>query len=493
MVNDYAKQPDLYNPERWGLSPGLVLELGDHLRSIWSRYRCCFLTQTRDPSEHGFTYLRGLLTMPNKRNYANIARHVNGIDDDGQNLQQFMSDSPWSAATVFTQIRQEISQTSQLRGGMLTLDESGDPRSGNQSAGAAHQYIGRVGKVAMGQVGVALGYYQHHNWMMVDAELFLPEKWFKPEYRKLWQRLHIPTDRAFKTKLEIGLELIRRAKSEGLPFSAVSCDTLYGRDHQFRADLSAEDLIYSADVPNDLNVYLKKPLIGIPKETKGKKGRKFKHWRVLNNAPVSKVRQLVDDENTAFHTVEIRHSERGMLVYECAARPVFTITKAGQIQEEWLLIRKEKNDQYTFSLSNADKDTSLKQLALWRCQRYFGERVFQDAKSEGGWDELVARKYRAWMHHTALDALALWFMAQTKLKWEQKYPRDSTLAEELKVNVLPALSMANIRELLMAVMPLEQLSVDDSIQLVTKHLVNRSKATSSRIKNQVKNRGKPVI
>ena len=36
-----------------------------------------------------------------------------------------------------------------------------------------------------------------------------------------------------------------------------------------------------------------------------------------------------------------------------------------------------------------------------------------DAKSEAGWDELVARKYRAWIHHTALDALALWFVAQT--------------------------------------------------------------------------------
>ena len=493
MVNEYAKQPDLYNPERWGLSREFVLELGERLRSIWSRYRSCFLTQTRDSSENGFTYLRGLLTMPNKRNYTNIARHVNGIDDDGQNLQQFISDSPWPAESVFSQIRQEIAQMPQLHGGMLTLDESGDLRSGGQSAGAAHQYIGRLGKVAMGQVGVALGYYQHHNWMMVDAELFLPEKWFKPEYRGVWQQLHIPADRRFKTKLEIGLEMVRRARSEGLPFSVVSCDTLYGRDHQFRADLLAEGLIYCADIPNNLKVCLKRPLIGIPKKTKGKKGRKFKYWRVLNKAPVQKVRQLADDENTVFHTVEIRHNERGMLLYECAATRVFTITEAGQVQEEWLLIRKENDGQYTFSLSNAANDTSLKQLVLWRCQRYFGERVFQDAKSEGGWDELVARKYRAWMHHTALDALALWFMAQTKLEWEQKYPRDSTLAEELKINVLPALSMANIREMLMAVMPLEQLSVDDSIQLVTKHLVNRSKATSSRLKKQIKNRGKPVI
>ena len=62
-------------------------------------------------------------------------------------------------------------------------------------------------------------------------------------------------------------------------------------------------------------------------------------------------------------------------------------------------------------------NTPLEHLALWRSQRYFAERIFQDAKSEGGWDELVAGKYRAWMHHAALDALALWFSAETKLDW----------------------------------------------------------------------------
>ena len=77
-----------------------------------------------------------------------------------------------------------------------------------------------------------------------------------------------------------------------------------------------------------------------------------------------------------------------------------------------------------------------------------------DAKSEAGWDELVARKYRAWIHHTALDALALWFVAQTKLDWRVAYPRDPVLIEQLEVVVLPALSMANVRELLKAVLPL---------------------------------------
>ena len=57
------------------------------------------------------------------------------------------------------------------------------------------------------------------------------------------------------------------------------------------------------------------------------------------------------------------------------------------------------------------------------------------------------------MHHTALSALALWFAATTKLDWAMQYPRDSQLAHQLEVAVLPALSTANIRELLKAVLP----------------------------------------
>jgi len=140
-------------------------------------------------------------------------------------------------------------------------------------------------------------------------------------------------------------------------------------------------------------------------------------------------------------------------------------------------------------LSNAPLDTPLAQLALWRCQRYFAERIFQDAKSEAGWDELMARKYRAWMHHTALDALALWFIAETKLDWSQQHPRDPELVRQLEVEVLPALSMANVREMLQAVMPLKQLSPEQATRLVIKHLVNRSRSTRSRLKAQHRNRG----
>lgn len=251
-----TKRPELSNPQRWGLPNIAVDKLGEGLRTIWERFRRCFKTKTRDGSDYAWFYLRGLLTMDIQRNYANIARRVIDPTDDGQNLQQFMSDSPWSGEKVFEQIQTEIQQRPELKDGMLTLDESGDKRAGGNSAGAARQYLGRLGKVEMGQVGVALGYYAADIWTMVDAELYLPESWFEPDKAKLRGQLHIPEKRSFLTKQQLGVQLISRVQRNGLPFSVVSCECLYGRDSQFRAGVDTLKVTYMADIPIDTRVYL---------------------------------------------------------------------------------------------------------------------------------------------------------------------------------------------------------------------------------------------
>ena len=187
--------------------------------------------------------------------------------------------------------------------------------------------------------------------------------------------------------------------------------------------------------------------------------------------------------------MQIRHTERGVLVYDAAAKQIWTIDDQGTVRSEWLLFWRGPSDNtVSYSLSNASTSTPWQSLLRERALRYFAERVFQDAKSEAGWDELTARKYRAWIHHSALDALALWFVALTKLDWAQTFPRDENLVTELEVVILPALSMANIRELLKSVLPLQQLSPEQARRLVIKHLVNRARSTRSRLKGQQQTR-----
>ncbi len=482
-----ANECDVFDAERWGLPAEAVADLAAHLRRTWERFRHCFKTQTRDTSENAWVYLYGMLTMETRRNFVNIARRVLGIDNDGQSLQQFMSDSPWPAEAVFKQIQAEIRQRSELAGGMLTVDESGDECSGDQKAGAGRQYLGREGKVDLSQISVAGGYYQGGHWTLVDAELDLPEDWCDDDHTELRQRWHIPPERTFMTKSQLALQLVQRAQANGLPFEVVGGDSIYGRDRQFRADLEAMNIIYMADIPSDTPIHLEKPWVGVPETPPGTQRRPFSQPRILHDVQPVEVRRLVDHPDFALQQVTIRHTERGWLTYDCAARRVWTLTPSLEVREEWLFIRREPDNTFSF-LSNAPTYTPLAQLAVWRCQRYFAERIFQDAKSEGGWDELVARKYRAWLHHTALDALALWFITETKLDWARAHPRDPALLSQLELEVLPALSMANVRELLRAVMPLDQLSPEEATRLVVKHLVHRSRSTRSRLNAQRRSR-----
>lgn len=56
--------------------------------------------------------------------------------------------------------------------------------------------------------------------------------------------------------------------------------------------------------------------------------------------------------------------------------------------------------------------------------------------------------------------------------------------EQFAVDVLPALSMANIRLLLRATMPLPQLTPEAAVTLVIEHWANRARSRPSRLKRQ---------
>ena len=403
-----------------------------------------------------------------------------------QNMQHFISNSPWRAQQIFQKIQEEVKAHPKLQEGFLDIDESGTEKSGNKSAGASRQYIGRRGKVDLGQVGVCAGYYREGAWIMVDAQLYLPKEWFKKEKKQMWESLHIPEETKFQTKIEIAFDMVKRARNNGIPFKAVAADGFYGKDATFRSSMHKEGIHYICAVPQNTQVYLKRPKIGIPRNRKRKLGRRYCKKRVLGKCKKIIVSKLAQSENISFTKVFVRNAERGMLIYECYAQRVFCLTEENEILEEWLLICKEEDGSFSYSLCNAKEDISLQELAQWRASRYFAERIFQDSKSELGWDELMARKYRSFMHHSALSAMGLWFMMQVKLEWESSRYADKSLLRELGVLQLPAISMANIRLLLLSVLPLKALSPPQAIELVAMHFFSRSLSTKSRLNQQKK-------
>jgi SRSO17 transposase len=275
--------------------------------------------------------------------------------------------------------------------------------------------------------------------VLIDGELFLPATWFTPESAARRQAVGVPAERGFATKPEPGLQMIQRAQARGLPFEVLACDELYGRSRALRAALDARSIQYAAEVPSDTQVYVQCPRVGVPRRQR-RRGKTSTRVKVLSRQAPHEVRALARSGLTTWQRVAVRHTERGELIAEFAVRPVWTLTETMQVRREWLVTRREDDGQLTYVLLNASEATPPTTLIERSCLRYFTERTYQDAKSELGWADLQARKYRAWEHHTALTAAATWFVAEVKLTWREAYARDPELARQFELDVLPALS-----------------------------------------------------
>jgi SRSO17 transposase len=411
--------------------------------------------------------------MEAKRNMANIGRKT-AVEE--QNMQHFISDSPWAGRELMAALQLEIGFREEFsEGSVFLIDESANEKAGAHSAGAGRQYNGRLGKVEMSQVGVFLGLANkgYHTWY--DGELFIPESWFTEAYAAKRQRVGIPENRTFKTKLELALAMLKRAIEKGIPVEVVDCDTLYGRSGWLRDEFAQLEMEYYADVPENTQVYVQAPLVIGSLTKQGKRAAK----REIQGQAYE-VRTLKSHVQTEWHTLTLRATERGMQIADFARWRVWTVRADGSLREEWLLIRRNKK-RVIYSLSNASRNTSLATMAERKSQRYFIERSNQDAKSELGWDEFQGIKYNAWEHHLALTIMASWFITETRLDWAQKYGQDPEQLAALELDVLPTLSMSNVREMLRATMPLPQLTPQQAAQLVAKHLTNRARSRKSRL------------
>lgn len=443
------------------------------------------VTKPRAVHRQAYPYRRGQLTLDAKRNFANVERRV--VGGAGPAIQHFMSKSPWSGQAVFDQLKADVRHTPELAqgGGGLILDESADEKAGEPSAGAGRQHNGRLGKMGVCQVATCLTYANPALgvWALIDGELFLPEAWFSPAYAERRAQVELPPEREFATKPTLGRRLILRAKAAHVPFERVACDELYGRNQAFRATLDAENIGYAAQVPANTLVYEEEPRGGVPRR-RSRLGQAPRRLKVLSQQAPREVRSRARSSHGRWERVRVRTTERGWLEAEFAVQRIWTVAAGHPARAEWLVMQRESDGDVAYTLLNAPADTPAQALIAWSCQRDFTERAFQDAKDELGWDEFQAMKYRAWEHHMALTALALGFIAETKLEWRTQYARDPELAREMEVEVLPALSTANVREMLKAALPVPDLTPEEATQLVVRHLVNRARSTSSRLEAQ---------
>ena len=116
----------------------------------------------------------------------------------GQNLQHFISNSPWSGLGLIEAIQNEIKVHLAFQVAVLVLDESADAKAGEYSAGAGRQHNGRLGTIDVSQVGVFLSLVtpQVNTW--IDGELFIPAHGLKRGQPRSAKRWAFPASGYFK-------------------------------------------------------------------------------------------------------------------------------------------------------------------------------------------------------------------------------------------------------------------------------------------------------
>jgi SRSO17 transposase len=312
----------------------------------------------------------------------------------------------------------------------LSLDESGIPKKGNSSVGVAHQYCGQLGKGANAQVGVYAGLICRGFYCLIDAMLYLPEKWCD---RK---DVDIPVERRkHKTKIELAYDMILHARNVlKIPFKWVNFDSFYGRDQVFLYQLHEQQITFVGDVPKNATVYLKKPVLYIP-EKKITRGRAHTRYQIKGKS--TQVEQIMRSLcNTDFTKLSVRITKDGNPIKTAYhVRTVYlAIKEQGVVIEVKLLIRKDEDGTIRYALCN-DLKASKHRLAFMHSQRYFIERSFQDLKQQLGMNEYQVRGYAGWHRHMFICMMGLLFIQMEKMEYFKinEVPSTPQLAELIKI------------------------------------------------------------
>ena len=97
-------------------------------------------------------YVEGLLLEGKRKSIEPLAQRL-GVD--AQSLQQFVADSPWDEALVWSRIRREVIAHFEPIESWI-MDETAWLKQGRHSVGVAQQYCGAIGKNANCQLNVQL-------------------------------------------------------------------------------------------------------------------------------------------------------------------------------------------------------------------------------------------------------------------------------------------------------------------------------------------------
>jgi len=394
--------------------------------------------QRVEQSRRSKAYVHGLLGNATRKNVEQIAL---GLGEKVRSMQYFVGQSPWEAEPVIDIHQRNVGETLGEEDGVALIDESSAVKQGEDSVGVARQYCGSVGKVANGQVGVYLGYASRKGYSLIEAQLFMPDEWFEEDHAERRKACGVPEGLEYKTKPEIGLELLQKAEKRGsLPFSWVATDELYGDSPTFRDGVADLGKWYFAEIKSTTPIWRTQPKVYVPRwKGHGRRPTRLR-LRDSNQHPVQVKEVAQNLPKQDWLPAVIKEGSKGPIACEFAFLCVTESRNNLPAGEVWLIIRRNLDDPAVikYYFSNAPANTPLSEFVRISGMRWPIETIFEEAKGEVGMDHYEMRSWLGWHHHMLMVSLAHHFLVRLRIRFHEQSP---------------ALTIYQVRLLLATVLP----------------------------------------
>jgi len=374
---------------------------------------------------NGGLYLRGLLEEGARKSLEPIVERLGG-DAQYQSMQQFLADSPWDPALVVKAVAERVAPVIDVEA--WVLDDTGFPKDGKDSPGVKRQYSGTLGKTGNCQIGVSVHAVGGRGTVPLGWALYLPEDWCADEQRR--RKTKIPEEVAFKTKPELGVELVERAAGWPLPRAPVLGDHAYGENTWLRDRLDQAGCEYVLSVGPTTKVFAQGTVFAVPAK---KKQAHRPHTQLHPAREAEPIGELIGRlRSDGVQTVTFRDGPDGEAV---TSQFSFARVHAAHAwrddprrsgwregaevppREEWLIAEwPDGQDEPTdYWISNLPADTAPERLARLARMRWKMELDYKQLKGELGLDHYEGRSWLGWYHHTALVTAAHGFLTLERL------------------------------------------------------------------------------
>jgi SRSO17 transposase len=208
-------------------------------------------------------YTAALMSQIPRRNGWTIAEYAGDRAPD--KTQRLLSRAVWDTFAAMGVVRRfavagldEAARRSGRRGlAVGAVDETGQVKQGEHTAGVKRHYLGCAGKVANGITTVHLAYVREQaGHALIAARQWIPAEQIGDPVKPLLMGL--PEDLVFRTKGQLAIDLLTEVFADGIWLDFVCGDEVYGSCTQLRAFCEARGQAYVLRVPSNFHLTLAK-------------------------------------------------------------------------------------------------------------------------------------------------------------------------------------------------------------------------------------------